>query len=179
MSQGHKRGRRPIDDNPHLLKAADMMVGDTSLKPTTAFRRIGVKDSSALRRLQVKWQASGPALLEAAHGRKAELEKARREAALSAAAQGNVVFGIAGLDLGKLSALMQSAREWMESPTFRRHIEEWERIGPALKPFGEAAVRLHEQLEPLLRALEPLARRLEPSMRLALEHQERLNRTDR
>lgn len=59
------------DDRPTLEKVADMLVESSDLTPSAAMRRCGATDPSHLRRLQVKWKASGASYLEAAQTRQA------------------------------------------------------------------------------------------------------------
>jgi hypothetical protein len=66
------------NDLPQLAQVADLLLRDSSLKPTTAMKRVirGREDSEAtdatlLRRWQVKWKKTGPSLLEAARKRNA------------------------------------------------------------------------------------------------------------
>jgi hypothetical protein len=73
------RGRPPgsgIDDMPALIQVADLLVGDPSLTPTTAMKRVmrsrtnwGAIDATLLRRWQDKWKHQGAALRVAAQER--------------------------------------------------------------------------------------------------------------
>jgi hypothetical protein len=82
------RGRPPGEgkkDSPYLAQVADLVVGDCSLKPTTAMKRImrrrndwGASDETLLRRWQVKWKANHEVYLAAARDR---AESQRRAAA--------------------------------------------------------------------------------------------------
>jgi hypothetical protein len=81
MTDVAKLGRgRPIGtgklDEPVLHKIADLLVADSSLKPTTAMKRIlrtssdwDATDETMLRRWQVKWKADSATFLEAARER--------------------------------------------------------------------------------------------------------------
>ncbi len=64
------------NDAPYLAKVAELLIGDPSLKPTTAMKRVirgrtdwDANDPTLLRRWQVKWKADGPSLLCAAQKR--------------------------------------------------------------------------------------------------------------
>ncbi|MGA2999901.1 hypothetical protein [Bradyrhizobium sp.] len=81
MTEVTKRGRgRPAGtgkaDQPHLARVADLLVADSSLKPTSAMKQVlrtgsdwGVTDETILRRWQVKWKEHGAMFLEAARDR--------------------------------------------------------------------------------------------------------------
>jgi hypothetical protein len=55
-----------IDDNTRLQQVAALIAADPALKPTTAIKRIGVKDPSAIRRLRDKFQLAQDELMKTA-----------------------------------------------------------------------------------------------------------------
>jgi hypothetical protein len=87
-TENRPRGRPPGEgkkDSPYLAQVADLVVSDSSLKPTTAMKRVmrsrndwGASDETLLRRWQVKWKANHTVYLAAAHDR---AESQRRAAA--------------------------------------------------------------------------------------------------
>jgi hypothetical protein len=78
-TENRPRGRPPGEgkkDSPYLAQVADLVVSDSSLKPTTAMKRVmrsrndwGASDETLLRRWQVKWKANHTVYLAAAHDR--------------------------------------------------------------------------------------------------------------
>jgi hypothetical protein len=69
-----KRGRgRPKGsgkpDGPTLREVADLLLENPGLKPTTAIKRMGIKNPSDIRRLQAKWREHGPSLCSEAERR--------------------------------------------------------------------------------------------------------------
>jgi hypothetical protein len=64
------------DDSVAMNRIAELLVANPSLKPTTAIKRIGIRNESDVRRLQVKWKAQGPALLDAARMRQKQVTQA-------------------------------------------------------------------------------------------------------
>jgi hypothetical protein len=82
--RGRPRGSGK-DDSSVLARVADYLLSDTSLKPTTAMKRVmasrrdwHASDETLLRRWQVKWKRNGQALMEAA----SERARPKRAAAL-------------------------------------------------------------------------------------------------
>lgn len=84
MSNSSKRPRgRPKgsgkNDTPDLVKVADLIAHDPTLRPTTAIKRVlaskklqpGEMEQTVLRRLQHKWTIEGPLLLAQAQYRRA------------------------------------------------------------------------------------------------------------
>jgi hypothetical protein len=76
--RGRPRGSGK-DDAPHLARVADLLVGEPSLKATTAMKRImqggkdwGASEPTLLRRWQVKWREQSESSLAAA-GERARL----------------------------------------------------------------------------------------------------------
>ena len=74
-TENRPRGRPPGEgkDSPYLAQVADLVVSDSSLKPTTAMKRVmrsrnhwGASDETLLRRWQVKWKANHKVYLAAA-----------------------------------------------------------------------------------------------------------------
>ena len=65
--RGRPRGAGRRDDLPVLLRVAEAILANPSLKPTTEFRRIaGIDNASAIRRFQVKWRQFEAGLLDVA-----------------------------------------------------------------------------------------------------------------
>jgi hypothetical protein len=69
--RGRPRGSGK-NDAPYLAKVAGLLIGDPSLKPSTAMKRVirgradwDAIDPTLLRRWQVKWKADGPSFLGA------------------------------------------------------------------------------------------------------------------
>jgi hypothetical protein len=67
--RGRPRGSGK-NDAPYLAKVAELLIGDPSLKPTSAMKRVircrtdwDANDPTLLRRWQVKWKANGPSHL--------------------------------------------------------------------------------------------------------------------
>jgi hypothetical protein len=87
-TENRPRGRPPGEgkkDSPYLAQVADLVVSDSSLKPTTAMKRVmrsrndwGASDETLLRRWQVKWKANHKVYLADARDR---AESQRRAAA--------------------------------------------------------------------------------------------------
>jgi hypothetical protein len=85
-TENRPRGRPPGEgkkDSPYLAQVADLVVSDSSLKPTTAMKRVmrsrndwGASDETLLRRWQVKWKANHTVYLAAAHDRAESLHHA-------------------------------------------------------------------------------------------------------
>ena len=85
-TENRPRGRPPGEgknDSPYLAQVADLVVSDSSLKATTAMKRImrsrndwGASDETLLRRWQVKWKAIHPVYLAAARDRAESLRRA-------------------------------------------------------------------------------------------------------
>lgn len=72
----HNRG-----DATLLDKVADLVTdASPALKPTSAMRRLGITDLSALRRLQRKWRPAGPRLTEAVRERRRRASQPRQPA---------------------------------------------------------------------------------------------------
>jgi hypothetical protein len=85
-TENRPRGRPPGEgknDSPYLVQVADLVVSDSSLKATTAMKRImrsrndwGASDETLLRRWHVKWKAIHPVYLAAARDRAESLRRA-------------------------------------------------------------------------------------------------------
>jgi len=75
----HPRGRprgSGKDDMPYLMRVADLIARDASLKPTAAMKRVmrsrtdwQETEETLLRRWQVKWKADGESLMVASRAR--------------------------------------------------------------------------------------------------------------
>jgi iron-sulfur cluster repair protein YtfE (RIC family) len=72
--RGRPRGSGK-DDVVYLAEIADLLIRDPSLKPTAAMKQVMIRhtwtetDETLIRRWQVKWKATGPSMLAAAHER--------------------------------------------------------------------------------------------------------------
>jgi len=66
QSRGRPRGTGK-NDEPTLAAIADLLVANSSLKPTTAIKRLlGRPTEAVVRRLQIKWKAHRDRLLRGA-----------------------------------------------------------------------------------------------------------------
>ncbi len=153
--QKRGRGRPPgsgmKDDLPILERVADMLATEPALKATTAFKRLGTKNPSHVRRLQVKWRAFGADLLMTARARKEERANALRS--IPKRAQVPDTRGRAtasGGDLAGYGLFGNSALGSPESQAIQRAIAEQQQIERMLKPYGESVamqqLREHEKM---------------------------------
>ncbi|NOX94793.1 MAG: hypothetical protein GXP04_06750, partial [Alphaproteobacteria bacterium] len=74
-----KRGRPKgsgIDDSDVLNRIAELILANSSLKPTTAIKKLGIYDDSIIRRLREKWKLSKGELLSVATA-KAAMHRSR------------------------------------------------------------------------------------------------------
>jgi hypothetical protein len=72
--RGRPKGTGRQGDVAVLREIAGLLLGNPTLKPTTAIRRVTVTDDpSTIRRFQVKWKKDGAVFLEEA--RKMEIER--------------------------------------------------------------------------------------------------------
>ena len=184
MTSQSKRGRgRPIgtgkDDNPTLSKAADLIVANPALRPTTAIKRVLDKlDPSVIRRLQVKWRAGKEEYLAQARSRReAVVARTRRASApysprtarQLAAAHRVIQDALGGSHLASVQAALndpglRAMREAMSSPAMLAMQEAMRRYqeSPAMKAIEEfrssGAMRAIEELHnsPTMRAMREL-----------------------
>lgn len=129
-----KRGRgRPRgtgkNDTPYLTQAANFMVADPKLKPTTAMKRViatredwGESEETLLRRWQVKWKDAGSALLAVAK----ERANAKRDTAYFPAREHGEMAAFHGFEgLAAMTAafdespMMKAVREIENSPMMK------------------------------------------------------------
>jgi hypothetical protein len=144
------------DDSAALNRIADLLVGNPSLKPTTAIRRIGVHNESDTRRLQVKWKASGAALLAAARVRKDEAKEARPPAAPP-----SDMFAA----ISAIAARTEEIRRALEGPA-AEFLRQQKMIEDTLGPVHELMQQFEAQQRMIRQALGPAEelRRIQQSL---------------
>lgn len=157
-------------DQPALLKVAELLAADPSLKPTTAIKRvIGIQNDSDIRRLQVKWKAHGSALLAEAKRRREQQERAARQATWTIPRPLGTV-GLFGMLSPDIQAIFERQERW------RRQFEE----SPMSRAIREAAQRAKQfesspYIQAMMKRQEELRRLYEPSpaLKAAMEAAER------
>ena len=158
MATENRPSRSPAgrgQEFPYLAQVADLVVSNSSLKPTTAMKRVmrsrnhwGASDETLLRRWQVKWKANHKVYLAAA------LKSQRR----AAAARSSVETLRKWDELIKALQNSPTLRQWDEafkalqnSPTLRQWDEAFKALqnSPTLRRWSEAFEAL--QNSPTLR----------------------------
>jgi hypothetical protein len=158
------------DDSPFLAQVADLLLSDTSLRPTTAMKRViasrrdwRASDEALLRRWQVKWKKSGRALMEAA----LERTRPKRAAALAESANASAMKILPGDGIAWAHAIVdaQNSIKAMYDSLPTRQLEEAIKMLYDPLPFmqiEEAIKALHDplsfkQIEDAMRAMyDPL-----------------------
>jgi hypothetical protein len=133
---------------------AELMVEEPGLRPTTAARRVLQSPSDAdIRRLQVKWKASGRSRMEYARERRRLRDELRRDRATAAFRkrikedQERVAASVSAM-LGLDSPALRLARELADSPATRLSREAYDSLAsraarelsdsPTMKAMREA-----------------------------------------
>lgn len=166
-----KRGR-PLgtgrDDSRTLNEMADLILASPGLRPTTAIRRALHAPSEAdIRRLQVKWNKDGSALLAcraAIQRARAEVERSRRTAEFRERMreQQDRIAEFVSFTLGGGHPALRAARALQDSPAMRamRELQD----SPAMRAMREF------QDSPAMRAIREFQD--SPAMRAVREFQD-------